>query len=78
MKKLKTSLGRLIIACAASLTIAGCARGGEDLWDRTGDHVEWHVLQYWKNAVDAHETFDRYFLDRDPMDPNSYGREVTR
>ena len=71
-------LARWILSCVAVAALSGCARGGDDMWDRTGSHVEWHTLQYWKDAVEVHETIDRYFFDRDPMDPNSYGGNTVK
>lgn len=78
MTQFKKSFRALMLTAAAALSLGGCARGGDDMWDRTGNHLEWHVLQYWKDAVTAHETFDYYFLDLDPMDPETYGRETSK
>jgi hypothetical protein len=63
---------------AALAALSGCARGNDDVWDYTGRHMEWHTLQYWKDAVEMHETIDRYFFDRDPYDPNSYGGNTAK
>lgn len=57
---------------AAALAFAGCARGGDDVWDRAGEHADWHVLQGYKQGQGIHRTIDRYFLFRDPYDPNDH------
>jgi hypothetical protein len=57
---------------------AGCARGGDDLYDRTAEHFEWHLLNFYKQAQQAHETVDRYFFNRDVTDPTDHGLGVPK
>lgn len=75
MRHLTRRLGRLALACAAAAAFAGCSisRGGDDVYDRIGNHMEWHTLQYWKDMQQAHEVIDRYFFNRDMWDPDDYG-----
>jgi hypothetical protein len=71
-------LVRWILCCATVVALGGCARGGDDMYDRMGSHFEWHTLQYWKDAVEINETIDRYFWGLDPQDPNCYGGNPTK
>ena len=73
MRKLKSSIRRAAFVCIAAVGMVGCARGGDDMYDRLGDHIEWHTLNFWYQASSIHEGIDRYFLNRDRMDPDDYG-----
>lgn len=61
-----------LVVAAGAILVSGCARGGADLFERAGDHFEWHVYGTYQETVKLHQDFDRIFLNMDERNPDRY------
>jgi hypothetical protein len=69
MHRSAKALGFIFMTLAG---LAGCARGGADVFYRSAKHFELHVLRFHKDFTAVHEDVDRYFFRLDERDPDSY------
>ena len=72
MRRIARRCIHVLIFATAALATAGCAHGGNDVWARASDHVEWHVLGGYKTFAEFHRILDKHILDADIRDPDTY------
>ena len=70
---MKRSLARFITACGTALALSACTPyPGADPWTDAKEHLEFHDLGYYETYNNLHRIVDRYLLDHNPNDPDSY------